>query len=214
MIMSVEKIRNSNNTLVFSEAAAPLIFAGLKLATTKLVELDPVTCSPGDVLTAECGEKNSFPVVILDVADLKLEEISLPRLSLGSFISYDEATDKLGSFFQKKVDMETLVRHYVFIPKDKFDSLPEKVRSILVENSIEDLMRMQELKEIFYPSMAHWLAVKLDYSVSEWIEFLNLFLLINVAGNIEEADQNAQLTDLLKNKDSELYRQIVLGSTK
>jgi hypothetical protein len=208
MTMPVEKIRNSSDTLVFSEAAAALIFAELKLATTKLMELDPVDCAPGDVLIAECGEENRFPVTIIDVTDLKLAELSLPRLSLGSFISHDEAMDKLGAFFQKDVGPDTLVRHYVFIPQEKFDLLPEDVQTLLIENSIEDLMKMQQLRGLFYPSMVHWLAEKLDYNVGEWIDFLRLFSLIEATAIDDLSallDSNTQLVDVADDKKESLY---------
>jgi hypothetical protein len=181
--MSDQETRRYVNAreMSFGEGMDVLIKQGYKLATTRIPS-DGCDFARGEVVIAVCGpEKVRLPLVISDITDKKLMDLSIPRLALGSFLSHDEAAQRLSGFFHTPVETISIVRHMVFFDMERFQELSDAQRELLLTLSTEEAIKRSELRPVFFPSFLHWLSAKKDAHASDWIDFLTKYSLVTDA---------------------------------
>lgn len=181
--MSNLEIRNFSNMpeLHFGEGSDLLIRKGLKLASTRIPDAQ-CDFSRGEEMVAVCGINNTpVPVVISDISDARLIDFSIPRLSLGGFLTHNEAASRLTGFFQTPIEETSVMRHMVFFDSEKFQNFSDEQRQILLTLPTDDAIKHRELRAVFFPSILHWSMVRNEIGAREGMRFLNEHGLITPA---------------------------------
>lgn len=170
--MTKEDLKLPQQNLLFTKEADLLIRQGYKLGTTKIPRADSEVFR-GEVVKADFGpELAGYGLRIIDVSDQPLQDLSVARLALGGFMSVTEAEERLSNFFDTQINGQTVVRHIVFLPDNRFVALPQEQQDFLLHLPTEQAMRRKELRRIYFPSLVHWVLKKIPGGDENWPNFL------------------------------------------
>lgn len=159
-----------NKQLIFSSEAKMLIKEHKKFASTKLIDGSNYLKN-GMFFDAIC-ENEILPMILLNVKTCQLKSLGLARLALGSFISTEEATAKLSTFFNLLVSKETTVNHYIFLEKNFFNQLPLAVQDLILNGLVNDPFKIECLKQSFLSCINFWILEKKAKLTCEQVESL------------------------------------------
>lgn len=136
---------------------------------------DRYSFTRGETILANCqddGEKIEVVVISNETKTLSSHEI--PVLALDGAFNPEQAADMLKPIrTYENTTADSRMQAIVFLDAIRFDALPKGMQERLTnpKNSIVDLIKDRDYREIFFPTMCFWWA-KFGGDFSNWTTFL------------------------------------------
>lgn len=173
-----ERITASPRELKFYGEKSQSILRGY--AITSLRNPNPnYAFERGERIEANCvddGEK--IPVIVIANETKPLNEHYTPVLALDGFFSSYHAVEGMRVYpGYENISDSSPMSAIIFIEEKKFKKLGKKARTELTTKPMEELFLKKEYRELFFPTIAFWVA---EFgALLDWVEFLYENDLIN-----------------------------------
>lgn len=174
-----ERINGDPREIKFGgEGKAESIGRGFAITTLRNPKTD-YNFSCGERILADCfddGER--VPVTVITNEIRALEGFSIPQLALDGFFSVPMVKNEMKSYpGYEKINKKSIMQAITFVKQKSFDVLTQDVKGEILFGHFDVLVKMQELRHLFFPTMCRHL---LDYGgVQDWVDFLDVHKLIS-----------------------------------
>lgn len=187
-------------------------FLGIIGSGAKLGTLRPrgrYSFEPGEEVLAVCEGEGSLPITIFGTENRKINKTPVPLLLLDGFTSPKVAVARMKNFYPE-TKSTTEMGLTTFISREKYAGLDENTRRLLVSTPQEEAVKMPELRRVFLPSLAWWLAFN-GGNASDWFGFMekNGLAHENEMSDLRHQYREEIRSNLLRN--SEMFRAMIEG---
>jgi hypothetical protein len=153
------------------EGKAESINRGFAFTTLRNPKTD-YNFSRGKRVLANCFDDNEkVPVVVITNVIKRLSTFSIPQLALDGFFSVPMVIDGMKTYpGYEKINGNSPMQAITFIKEESFKAVPTNQRDGLLYYNFDELVKIPELRYLFFPTMAFHLS---DYGgVKDWIDWL------------------------------------------
>lgn len=164
---------NPKEIKFYGEKAASIRFG---FAITSLRNPNPnYEFTPGERVLADCVDDNEkVPVIVVSNETKPLWQYSESQLMLDGFYSAEDAAYKMRVYpGYEETTKNSELQAITFVYEDAFADLDLRIQGEIInpKNSFEDLIRIPELRHLFFPTIAETL-IRNGRGISYWMDFL------------------------------------------
>lgn len=204
--MAERVVNNPRELSFYGEGKADDINRGFAITSLRRPR-EEYNFAPGERILADCkddGEKIS--VIVISNVIREVQDHPTPVLAMDGFFNTDMVIEGMSGYpGYEAIDETWSMSAIVFVKEDSFLALPEDLQKLALGRPIEENLKSEALRHLFFPTMAFW-ATEYGAGLNDWISYLQAESLIHP----EEAKEMKQYKYL----GSDLGRRMIAENSK
>jgi hypothetical protein len=183
--MSLERLNNPPDEIIIEgEGASEVIKKGFAASSLRLLNNKENFIRGESIIANYVDDGEKVPVTVISNVREHLIYLSVPQLALDGYFSplmVQRGTKTKPAF--ENIHRNSLMRIITFTKEESYASIPESLKDALDYSRFDELIRMTELRHLFFPTMCHYFT---EYGgVKEWIGFLGTHKLISIQEKLD-----------------------------